>query len=214
MWIQLLSCWFWVFFWGGGVRIFWLVNFEALWGSLGPIWRLVSPGFYSSTRIFPAQNLSLFLRTPRCVQDGHVLSASFLHCPLSRNDWGSPTAQQGRKPTTLCLHGKCSLGLKSLLWCTGVSGEKKKAHALGCLFMLGNHRAFLTGGPGIVCMNHHFSHFSGSTSSPRSAQHCGQGVSVGAPQDKHTWNPMLGQLHWTGLQPVTDLIFHLTLIKL
>lgn len=36
----------------------------ALEGSSGPIWRSVSPGFYSPTRIFTAHNHWLFLRTP------------------------------------------------------------------------------------------------------------------------------------------------------
>lgn len=30
---------------------------------------------------------------PRCVQDGRVLSASFLHHPLPRHGWGSPAAR-------------------------------------------------------------------------------------------------------------------------
>lgn len=47
--------------------------------------------------------------------------------------------------------------------------------------MPGNHCAFPTGGPAMICMSHHFSHFSRSVSSPRSAQHHTQGVSQSLP---------------------------------
>lgn len=47
--------------------------------------------------------------------------------------------------------------------------------------MPGNHCAFLTGGPAMICKRHHFSHFSRSVSSPRSTQHRSQGVGGSLP---------------------------------
>lgn len=76
--------------------------------------------------------------------------------------------------------GKALWALNRFFGACGV--VKKKVHALGCLFVPGNHAcALLTRGPATICMNHHFSHFSKSMSSPRGVQHLSQGVGGSLP---------------------------------
>lgn len=75
---------------------------STMLGELSPIWRSVSPGFYSPTQIFLAHNHYLFLHPHFMQQNSSLLSTSFPYRPPPRR---SPKQEGSQQPTSLpCPH--------------------------------------------------------------------------------------------------------------
>lgn len=71
-----------------------LTDPEAVLGELRPHMEIgITWLLFSNPDIHSSQPPTLPPHPPRCVQDGRVLSASFLHHPLPRHGWGSPAAR-------------------------------------------------------------------------------------------------------------------------